>query len=278
MTDYGNKPYVWWPAKNYPEKGYLKYNWRERKTDQYIFMGGHPVPQEDYDLILQCGFEEERLKKMDLLPGHVAAPIINQRAIDILSTICPNDFQVFPVIITNSPEMEPYENRDYFLLNITQVVDSVDRENSYLYLGKDKIDIRGIRKLVLEPDCMGNIHLAREKFYLGLKLISPILLNAFKKEKIKGGWFLRDFEAYNELFPEEYLDAAFSKNPEAAKRYFVAQMNDKEEYAFFKTRIPKIPPDILEALIDMTLSRSSFHKEQCEEILDIVRNIGKTSI
>lgn len=268
MHDYTHKPYIWWSAKNYPEKGYLKYNWQERKTDQYIFMRGHPVPQENYDLILESGFEEERLKKYDLLPGHVVAPIVNQRTIDILSTICPKDFQAFPVIITNSPKIAPYKNHDYFLLNITQVVDSVDRENSYIKRGTMGLD--HIRKLIFKQNCMGNIHLAREKFFLSLPLVSPTLVNAFKKEKIKGGQFLTDLESYNALFPEEYLESAFLDDPEIAKRYFVSQMNDKEEYAFFKTRIHKIPRPILESLIEMTLSRSSFHQEQCEEILAIL--------
>ena len=270
MIDYGNKPYIWCTPTNYPEKGYLRYNWQKQKTDQYIFMGGHPVPQEDYDLILQCGFEEDRLKKFDLLPGHVVAPIVNQRTIDILSTICPNDFQFFPVTIINTPKIETYENRDYFLLNLTQEIDSVDRENSYLKFWKNGVKIRDIRKLIFKQDCMKNIHLAREKFFHPLELLSPVLVNAFKKAKLKGGGFLTDLEEYNALFPEEYLEATFSENPEAAKRYFVAQMNDKEEYAFFKTRIHKIPRHILESLIEMTLSRSSFHQEQCEEIRNIL--------
>jgi hypothetical protein len=270
MTKYENKPYVWWSAGNYPQKGYLKYNWEKRKTDRFIFMRSQIVPVQKYDLILECGLAQEQFTKFDLLPNNIGSPILNQRALNILSAICPHDFQAFPVTIVNSLKINAYENHDYFLINITHEVDSVDRETSYLDLGSDGVDIEDIKKLFFKPNCMGDFHLAREKYFHGLKLISSILVKAFKKEKIKGGSFLTDLESYHQLFPEEYLEIMFPQDPEAAKRYFVGRLNDKKSYEFFKTRLHKIPREILESLIEMTLSRSSFHKEQCEEIREII--------
>lgn len=266
-----NKPYLWWPAGNYPEKGYLRYNWKEQETDDLIFMQGHPVPDQNYDLVVQCGLEEKHLTNFDLLPGHIVGPVVNQRTIDILSTICPKDFQAFPITIINDPKIAVYENRDYFLINVTREVDSVDRENSYLDLEEDGLGIDNIRKLIFKTGCMENVHLAREKYFHPLVIVSPPLVKAFNKEKIKGARFLEGQEVYDRLFPEEYLVGIFPEDSEAAKRYFVSKLNDKEEYAFFKTRIPKIPQYILEALIEMTVSRSSFHKEQCEEIRELLK-------
>jgi len=271
MPQYENKPYIWWNAENYPQKGHLKYNWREQETDDLIFMRARPVSKQEYNLVFQCSLEEDKFLKFDILPNLSVAPIANKRVIDILFAICPNDFQAFPVTIVNSPKLSAYENHDYFLINITQEVDSVDRELSYLDLGKDGIDIEYIKKLVFKPVCMDDKHLACEMYFHPLELISPTLVKAFKKEKIKGGRFLTDVESYNESFPEEYLACMFPEDPEVAKRYFVSQLNDKEDYAFFKTRIPRIPNNILETLIDMTLSRSSFHKGQCEEIREIMK-------
>ncbi len=275
MIDYENRPYLWREAENYPKKGLLEYNWREQNIDDLIFMQAHFIPEQGYDLILRCGIAEEKVKQFDILPNLTVAPIVNQRTIDILSIICPDDFQAFPVIIINHSKIASYENHDYFLINITHDVDSVDRETSYLDIGKDGIDIERIKKLFFKPGCLGERHLARERYFHPLELISLNLVQAFRKAKIKGGRFLKGHEAYHIPFPEEYLAIVFSEKPESAKRYFVSQMNDKESYAFFKTRIPKIPRDILEALIEMTLSRSSFHKEQCEEIREIMETDNK---
>lgn len=275
MLEFENKPYVWWDAGNYPDQGLLEYNWRKQKTDDLIFMRAHSVPAENYNLVLQCGIAEEKFKKFDILPNLTVAPIVNKHTVKILSQICPDNFQAFPVTIINKPTITTYENYDYFLLNITQEVDSIDRNKSYLKFWDDGKDIRSIRKLVFKPGSMNGVYLAREKYFHPLLLISPTLVKVFQKEKIKGGRFITDLEAYNESFPEEYIIKTFPEKPESAKRYFVSQLNTKEDYEFFKTRISKIPPDILEALIDMTLSRSSFHKDQCEEIREIMREHKK---
>ncbi|ARN84930.1 hypothetical protein [Candidatus Nucleicultrix amoebiphila] len=71
-------------------------------------------------------------------------------------------------------------------------------------------------------------------------------------------------------FSETYLVELFSESPEEAKRYFIRTLNNKENYELLKSLIPKIPSDILKILIEMTVSRSSFHKDQCAEIKDIM--------
>jgi hypothetical protein len=263
---YEDKPYVWFNSNRYPRKAYLEYNWRKEKTDQYIFMQAEPVLDKDYDLVLQCGADEEVFNKFDILENSTVAPIVNQKVLDLLADLCPNDYQSFPVSIINSSESNKYINRDYFLLNIVKEVDSIDRDSSYLRFIEGGAHIMGINKLYFKSGCMGDSHLAREKYYHPLELVSAKLVNEFKKRKIKGVRFFTDIEAYHRPFPEEYLTYIFPENPEAAKRAFVAELNTTESYEFFKTRIHKMPPEILEALIEMTLSRSSFHAEQCAEL------------
>lgn len=63
----------------------------------------------------------------------------------------------------------------------------------------------------------------------------------------------------------------FRENPMAAKGYFIDMLNRKTQYEIFKTKIDKIPPHILETLIEMILSRSSFHQEQCDEIKKMIQ-------
>lgn len=70
-----------------------------------------------------------------------------------------------------------------------------------------------------------------------------------------------------EQLPDERIMALFDeKAPDAAKREFVKIMNKKVEFDTLKERIHRIPPHVVESLIEMTLSRSSFHKEECEEL------------
>jgi len=73
-----------------------------------------------------------------------------------------------------------------------------------------------------------------------------------------------------ESIVDEIVDS-FNRTPEEAKRIFILTLNNKEKFNAFKLIIPNIPPNILESLIEMTLSRSSFHKEECEEIKKIMR-------
>lgn len=72
------------------------------------------------------------------------------------------------------------------------------------------------------------------------------------------------------LLENEFIDA-FSRSSEEAKRLFVKSLNNKNEFETLKAVIKKIPPHILESLIEMTLSRSTLHKEKCEEIRKIMR-------
>ena len=183
MLEFENRPYVWWNSESYPHhKGLLEYDWRRRKTDRFIFMRSQFVSEDNYDLILECGIKEDRFQEFDILPNNIGSPIINQRTIKILSQICPDDFQAFPVTIINKPKIIDYENHEYFLINITQEVDSIDREKSYLKFWEDGKRIRDIRKLFFKPGCMGAIHLAREQYFHPLELISPTLVKAFKKD------------------------------------------------------------------------------------------------
>jgi hypothetical protein len=71
--------------------------------------------------------------------------------------------------------------------------------------------------------------------------------------------------------PDERIMALFDENkPEAAKREFVKIMNKKAEFDVLKDRVPLMPQHIVESLIEMTLSHSSFHKEQCDELRKLI--------
>jgi hypothetical protein len=181
-----NKSYTVWSSGTYSMKALLEYNWRVRKTNRFIFMDGKPVPVEDYDLILDSEVTEDKLTKYDILPNLSGSPIVNQKVIDVLKEICPNDFQAFPAIFRNKDNsISSFENKDYFLINITKLVEVIDMEKSDVDLYESG-NISSIRRLTFKEGGMGGVHLAREARTHSMELASGTLVQAFKKAKIKG--------------------------------------------------------------------------------------------
>ncbi len=71
--------------------------------------------------------------------------------------------------------------------------------------------------------------------------------------------------------PDQRLPLYFEQDPEQAKKIFVDILNKTEMYEVLKKRLHLIPTSIIESLIEMTLSRSSFHQEQCEELRKLLK-------
>lgn len=269
---YIDKPYRFLEGKYFPKKMYIQFDWQKNITDNFIFMDGSNLPSKDYQLILYSNVIEMQLIKNDVLPNISGSPIVNLKVIELLTKLCPDDFQYFPVTIINDDKLEKFENKDYYIVNILRSIDSVDRNKSYIETYDDGADIKYIYQLYFRPHCMGSVRLARENYFKPLIMVDKIIKDEFKKHKIKGAVFQEDLEAYGRPFPEEYLTLVFPEDPEAAKRFFVSILNRAKDYEFFKTRIHKMPAEILRAIIDMTLSRSSFHAEQCAELLKMLND------
>lgn len=205
------KPYSWWGPEGYPQKLFVLYDWKVRKTDKIIFWQGRSLPfdsgnpnmectkqdPKDYDLILSTEGEEERLLKYDLLPNTMGTPIVSKRALDLLLDLCPKDIQAFPAVIEGRNAKHPFVNHDYVVLNITHTVDAIDREKSILRFYEDNIEIKRIKSLVFKENCMNSHHISRLKGYEQDILVSPTLVDLFKKHKIKGALFLTDEQSYD---------------------------------------------------------------------------------
>ncbi len=287
-----NKPHIWMDTIGFPPRGILDHRRKDIKkhvkTSFLTFTHGKSLPfdsgnpnlaytmqdPKDYDLTFYTDLPPDKWLKYDCLPNNLGGepPIINKRTLKLLKNLCPEDFQEFPVIIKNgNPKLPEYTNHEYYLLNITHNASAIDIETSIIrYFESGNVD--DIRKLVLQKDCLQGYHLTRIDIYSGIVLVSTELVNIFKKEKITGVRFLKDYEAYPYIPPEECLYQHFQNNKESAKRYFVSILNKDENYELFKKGITNIPPEIIEELIEMTLSRSSFHAEQCAELRELLNN------
>lgn len=131
-------------------------------------------------------------KKYDCIHNNSGSPLINQKIIDILHKIAPDDVQFLDTEI----HCKDGVLKNYKLLNFTKKVIGIDRENSVLTMMKQAPDlISGFRYLTYKPSCMGNHKLARDAEYSAHILMTEEVKNAFEKEKIKGVWCVT---------PEEY--------------------------------------------------------------------------
>ena len=138
------KIYQWWDA-SVPNSHILNYKWRERCTNSSIFNKGNFFlfdcgyterlntlqDPKDYDLIYHAEISEEKLKGYACMPNNSQAPLVNQKVLDMLLELCPDEFQYFPVtIVGENPKYPFFENHDYCLINICKTVDIVDQSQS----------------------------------------------------------------------------------------------------------------------------------------------------
>lgn len=214
MNNTYNKPYLWKQDPKVPQKCHAYYNQKERKTNRHIFTSGEYLPKPDvgqihysqnpqtYDLVFDIQAEEECVSQYDCLPNNTAVPLVSMRVLDILKSLCPNDFQFFPALIRSQENKLtiPYviEN-EYWVINIIGTVEAFDKELSVFdklpeNLGGQAI---GLRHMVLNSkDVLGSHLLARDKKVESQIIVSPLIKEAFKKAKIKGSRFVTD-EEYN---------------------------------------------------------------------------------
>ncbi|PCI36118.1 MAG: hypothetical protein COB50_05130 [Thiotrichales bacterium] len=191
-----NKPFVVWNPQGYNGR-LFEYSYDRAGTkDVELFRGNKlevdPCPEH----VIYSNVPEKTVKIFDTLPIGTY-PIFNKRAISILEQICPNDFQAFPITVINSPKkkkLEPFENHDYFIINITNTVDAIDKDNSTLEYLTDGVTPYGVRKLALKPNAMLQHDLSRDGFLHSQKLVSYNLAIEFIKQEITGISFKLDIK------------------------------------------------------------------------------------
>lgn len=135
----------------------------------------------------------EILNKFDCIPNHLSFPLVNQKVMDLLLRVAPDDVQFFDTEI----HCKDGVLRDYKIVNITHQIHGIDHEKSINVSGG-----RGIKNIVYKPGCMGTYQLAREtEDYRSDLLVSDEVKQAFEKEKIKGVDFQTPYDFYSSIYP-----------------------------------------------------------------------------
>jgi len=201
------------PFKNF---SLLEFIWKENTTDYFLFYHANRVEVLDYKLIFEINMKESKMLEMDILPTGFPGLITNKKVLSILQRVCPDDFQVFPILIKSVPgksKHKEFVNHDYFLIHIIKKISAIDFEASDFLLlddSKPKVpnNILRIRKIRFKPNCMNSIHIARDEDYEPLEYISQHLFHILLSENIFGVECMPDyFSSYERRnFPELFRD------------------------------------------------------------------------
>ena len=174
------RPYEWTVADKYPRDSYPIYDDSNDTIDKTLdFMACKLLdPSEEYFLKFKTRAKLENFKKLDIVFTNAFMSILlNKKIISILQELCPDQIQVFDTVI----ECKDGIITDYKAVNILNEVDVVDLSKS------KKSSVSGYLKYCLRADdCMGEIHIGRDKSFKPKIIISSTLKEALEKAKVKG--------------------------------------------------------------------------------------------
>jgi|688.fasta_scaffold165566_2 hypothetical protein len=187
--------YQWEKLKNCRNKSIAAYN-RELSPDRFMFLDGIPLTTEQVNKkpIFEQEITQARTIKYDCIPNNCGSPLVNQKIVDLLLRLAPDDVQFFDAEVRCKDGILT----GYKLLNATHTIVGIDHEKSiYTMMKESPTAILGFKYLTYKPGCMGNIKIARDREYLSNFLVAEEIKQAFEKEKITGIWFATPEEWYS---------------------------------------------------------------------------------
>jgi len=169
------------------------------------FRKGKKIDQKEIteEPIFDLEVTRAEIQRFDNLPSNAGSvPLVNQKIIDLLLELAPEDVQFFDAevrckdgVLTN-----------YKMLNVTHTIRGIDHEKSVYTKMKQADAILGFNYLTYQPGCMGSYQLARDEEYKGNLLVTETIKQAFNKNKITGVRFVRPEDFYRPLRPEDFYD------------------------------------------------------------------------
>jgi len=188
-----------WEIPECPNKHIAAYN-EAISTDRFIFMQGKPVTKEEITkpLIFELKITQAEIMKYDAIPNNSSSPLVNQKIVNILQELAPEDVQFFDAEI----RCKDGDLKDYKLLNIARSIEGIDHEKSIYRRDKFAGLITIIKYLTYLPNCMKNYKLGRDKELIGNILVTEEIKQAFENAKIKRLRIVRPEEYYSAMVGE----------------------------------------------------------------------------
>ncbi len=186
--------YLWEKHRGCSNRIIAAYN-RELSPDRFLFLDGVRLVSGiiNRTIIFEQKATQAEILKYDCMPNNSGSPLLNERIVDILLDLAPDEVQLFDTEVRCKDGILT----GYKLLNATCTIVGIDHEKSiYTMMQQAPEAILGFTYLTYKPGCMGNHKLARDKEYLSNFLVTEGVKKAFEQEKIKGVWFARPEEWY----------------------------------------------------------------------------------
>ncbi len=166
---------------NHPNKWIGIYN-REISPDRFLFREGKVVEDIPSRPTFFFNMLSKQLQKFDVLPNNSASPLVSSAVVKLLSDICMQSVQFLDADVkTQDGQLE-----EFSLLNITQLVSSIDFEKSQYDLYPNTNYIQNFQKRVHKLNGVSSNLLAREERYKGNIMVADDIYEAFQSNKIKG--------------------------------------------------------------------------------------------
>jgi hypothetical protein len=195
-TDTMNLLYFW-ESSDCPDEHTAVYV-DEISMDRFLFRKGVFIKKEQINkpIIFDLTVSKAEIAAYDDMPNNSASPLVNQKMMDLLLAIAPNDVQFFDA------EVHCHDGvlTNYKLLNITRTVVGIDREQSIYTKSESLGAIRTVRRLVYNPGCMKNHLIARDAEYLGNILVTEEIKQVFEKAKINGAQIFTPEDYYRNVW------------------------------------------------------------------------------
>lgn len=150
-------------------------------TDRFEFLKGKTL-NENTTICPNIVFDCEKEFLFDVLPNDGALLIVSKRVLDIMDKLCKYDYQVFEANVFVGKN----KVNGYYLLNILNLVEILDKERSVFTKIKNSNAILKFEKLVYKKENLINHNIARNSDYLQHVVVSQQLKEIFDKENIKG--------------------------------------------------------------------------------------------
>lgn len=172
--------WIWSIPDNWPNKRIGEYI-KDSGTDRFVFRETKLLDINEIicpKVIFEC--DEKYLK--GVLPNNASLLIVSSKVLEIVNSICPHDFQTLEAnVYIMDKKIE-----GYFMLNILNAVEIIDKEKSIFQKFRGTDSIMGFDKIVYKRNDLLEHNLVRNADYRSHVLVSDRLKEAFEKSKIKG--------------------------------------------------------------------------------------------
>ncbi|MDR3442411.1 MAG: hypothetical protein P4L65_05280 [Legionella sp.] len=184
--------YLWEHSEHYAYQYKALYN-AERPAECFSFKKDRTLTYQEALLFNLDLPQSEITTKYDCIPNTSGLPLVNQKVMDLLLELTPDEVQFFDTKIQCSDEVLTH----YKLLNATHSFAKTSRAHSLASIIHDDPDaFLGFRYLTYQPECMGNLKLARSDEYRTNLLVTADIKHAFEAHKIKGARFIEPTHYY----------------------------------------------------------------------------------